>query len=318
MNEDGIRLLLTALGAKQIAKKGKWVSSTCPLAPFTHKGGKDEHPSFGVRIDSNHFNCFACEKGTLGSLLHSIAFHLSKVPSYAPKYDLKTAWALLDGASLDFVPLPNFETTFSQDQVFSPWPDNFLDKFGAIDSSPEAVEYLLSREGSLTLEQAKAAEFRFDHSKQMIVCPYRNSYGTLAGARGRSIDPDCPKAYRHFDYYWNKTNNAPLVWYNEPALNLEGSVIVVEGQFDCRHVEKVWPKVVANLTAKPTMAKLRKLTGCDSVILMMDNDETGEIATRSYKEYLHDKVKVGVLEYPKQFHDPAQVDLAWLSDALSI
>ncbi|QIN95214.1 primase [Stenotrophomonas phage vB_SmaS_DLP_3] len=323
MNDQQIKLLLKALGSKQISTKGKWVTGTCPLAPFTHKGGTDNNPSFGVKIgDHSPFNCFSCESGSLAKLVNTLDFHLQKVPSMAPFYDMKSAHQLVDGDELDFLPLPPYEEEFAERQVFVPWPEEVLGMFAKLENAPEAVEYLAHREGALTLEQANEAGLLYDFKKQMIVCPYRNAYGRLAGARGRSIDPDCPKAYRHFDYTYKvsqevEINNAPLVWYNEQAFNLEGPVIVVEGQFDCNHVRKVWPKVVANLTAKPTREKLRKLSGCESVILMMDNDETGANARDKYMGYLKDmKVPVAIFEFDQQFHDPAQCPLNYLQQEL--
>ncbi|QZI85711.1 DNA primase [Stenotrophomonas phage Summit] len=317
MNEQAIRLLMKALGAKQIGRKGEWVTGTCPLAPFTHKGGTDNNPSFGIKIGGHSpFNCFACDSGSLSKLVHTLSYHVQQVPSMAPFYDLASAMQLVEGAEMDFLPHPPYEEDLSEKMVFQAWPDNALEIFAPLEAAPHAVEYLANRDGGLTLEQANAAGMKYDFKKQMIVCPYWNAYGKLAGARGRSIDPDCPKAYRHFDYTWNEVNNAPLVWYNELALNLEGPVIVVEGQFDCRHVEKVWPKVVANLTAKPSREKLRKLSGCESVILMLDNDETGENARKKYLEYLTDRVQVAVFEFDKQFHDPAQCPLEYLKQEL--
>lgn len=317
MDEKAARMFVQALGCKQIERKGKWLTCTCPLAPFTHSGGKDNHPSFGIRIGEGLlFNCFACESGSLGKLLNTLGFHLSKVPQMAGLYNMKAAHEILDGAELDFLPLPPFEEQFAPDQVFEAWPDHALDQFAPLESSEKAVKWLAERDGGLTLEQAHHAELMFDHTKNMVVAPYRNVYGRLAGVRGRNIDPECPKAYRHSDYYWNKKNNAPLVWYNEQALMLPGPLVVVEGQFDCRHVEKVWPKVIANLTAKPSRAKLKKIGQCDQVILMMDNDDTGRNATEKYKEYLASQgTQIGVMEYPEEFSDPAKLPLTWLQEA---
>lgn len=318
VNEQSLRLFLQAVNAKQIEVKGKWLVATCPLAPFLHSGGTDNSPSFGIRLgNENPFNCFVCERGSLHKLVSTLDFHLSKAPAMQVFYNLKAARDILDGAELDFVPLPDFEDT-SLDQKFVPWPESVLNLFGKIEDAPQAIEYLAKRDGALNVLQSIAAELRYDHHKKMIVAPYRNAYGTLSGLRGRSIDPECPKAYRHYDYLYEGVSNAPLVWYNEPALMLDGPVVVVEGQFDCQHVRKVWPKVIANLTAKPSQAKLKKLSGCDQVIILGDNDDAGRHGTKIYQEYLLAQgVQVGVLEMPKEFHDPAQLPLDWLHKALN-
>jgi DNA primase len=121
----------------------------------------------------------------------------------------------------------------------------------------------------------------WDDVRKMVVFPYYNVYTNLAGARGRSA---VETGMKHFDYTYGGINNAALVWYNEQCLNLPGPVVVVEGQFDVAKVLERYPKVVGNLTAKPRLVKVKKLTHSPGMILIPDNDETGRASEKKYSE----------------------------------
>ena len=127
--------------------------------------------------------------------------------------------------------------------------------------------------GRLYRHHAAQYDLRYDPKRSMVVAPYRDVFNRLAGARGRSI-LDGPQ--KHYDYTYQSVNNAQLCWYNEPVLNLHGPVVVVEGQFDCWKTVQAFPKTVANLTAKPTMEKMKKLGDCGVVIQIPDRDEAGQ------------------------------------------
>ena len=50
MNRQSIEYVLKCMGVTGGYKmSGDWVLSSCPLAPWDHKGGVDLHPSFGIR-----------------------------------------------------------------------------------------------------------------------------------------------------------------------------------------------------------------------------------------------------------------------------
>lgn len=63
MNAANIQQLLSRLSCSKIHISGHAVYSSCPLAPYTHSKGRDEHPSFSVIIDDAHISgakCHAC------------------------------------------------------------------------------------------------------------------------------------------------------------------------------------------------------------------------------------------------------------------
>jgi DNA primase len=233
----------------------------------------------------------------------------------AEAYDFKSARLLLVNEK---VILPKEYMVEGEDtvvQLFDEWPAYWPSTFESPHQYPQAYAYLQARRVSdKTIEKQG---LRYDPAKQMIVAPYWNVYGKLAGARGRSIDPNCPKEYRHHLYKYNGKHNCTLCWYNEMALNFPGPVVVVEGQFDCWRVEEGFPKVVANLTAKPSREKLKKLGDSDLVIQIPDNDQAGEASVQTYaKACSAIGVEHRVLRLPEGLKDADECHSEWLRDKI--
>jgi hypothetical protein len=75
-----VEQFLLLIGAKKISRDpvNGWVRCSCPLAPWLHTSGKDDRPSFGVKIPPQegkapYFYCFSCaSSGPLPRLLHDL------------------------------------------------------------------------------------------------------------------------------------------------------------------------------------------------------------------------------------------------------
>src|ERR1035437_1907454 len=75
MNSKNVQELMKKLGCTQIrSQPNGWIASSCPLAPWTHSGGHDAHPSFGIVVEEHKlssFKCLAChERGTIRHLYY--------------------------------------------------------------------------------------------------------------------------------------------------------------------------------------------------------------------------------------------------------
>ena len=309
---------LEAIRAKKIRiKDNGWVEASCPLAPWLHKHAKDNSPSFGLSIspgERSYYSCFACQSGSVEELLHTLQMYLQDRPE---KADIQ--WNVchqLLSDEVQLLPLPEYAEHGQSGQKFEEWPLYWLQSFVPVDMIQPAMEYLHFREvGATTIKQFN---LRFDSKRHMIVAPYWDVYGRFAGARGRSIQSDVSGAQKHFDYSWQGRNNARLVWYNETALNLSGPTVVVEGQFDCWRVVQAFPKTVANLTAKPTREKLRKLGDSPFIIQIPDRDETGELSVSVYKKACQE-LGIGhkVVWLDEGVKDPAECHPDYLKDKIS-
>lgn len=326
MKPERVKQLLACLGVKKAEISGQWMNSPCPLAFATHEKGHDHTPSFGVNIGAGTYNCFSCgASGGLSKLVQEMQFHVGRMKP-DKHYDFKTAYAIIDEDEAILEALPEFEE-HEAPKVFTPWPEWWTEPYPRVLASDEASTYLLNR--GITTDEMYQWDLRWDDDRQMVVFPYRNAFGKLAGARGRCIHKDWPRAKQHHDYKWNDVNNAQLVFYNEQALQLDGPVIVVEGQSDTIKVARYWPKVVGNMTAKIGEPKLKKLSSVGQVLLMLDNDATGQLAM--FGNEVDGKVvypgaakllqakdcQVGVIDYPAEFKDPDKIPDLLLKDLLT-
>lgn len=280
MNQEQAIIFLQALGAKKIrVKSDGWVECCCVLARWTHQKHTDNNPSFGLSVNEgnrSYFNCFACRSGSAEELLQTIEMYSKSSPQ---NYNFPLCRQMLE-AEIGLMPLPSYTEFKGEEQVFEEWPDYWLDSFKPVYFFSDVLEYLEKRNVSIKVVNSHA--LRFDSKRNMIVCPYFTVYGKFAGARGRSILEDVSGPQKHWDYSWHGKNNCRLVWYNEPVLNLDGPIVVVEGQFDCWRVEQVFPKVVANLTAKPCWEKMKKLGDANFIIHIPDDDVAGRESVGAY------------------------------------
>lgn len=312
LNVGSIVSVLNALGCEDPGPAGVWVTCRCPLAWVRHKSKKDSTPSFGVSIKTGVWNCFACDSGTLEDLVGVLEMYESKQPSGRVR-DFQRARSILQGVELE-EPLPEYGKE-EKLQEFYPWSEHWTASFLRASDSPEASKYLSGR--LVGVEQQAQFDLRWDSTRRMVVAPYRNVWGQLAGARGRAVDDW--KGVRHHDYSFNGENNSALVLFNEQVISDAVSkhlpVILVEGQFDTMAVARVYEQVVGNLTAKPTPAKIATLNNCpEGVLLMLDSDAAGQEAAKKWAAAL--TVPVGVISYPTEFKDPALIPLIVLKDVL--
>lgn len=313
MSPDKAKMFLLALRCKSDYDGQQWVRGACPLARWTHENGKDSNPSFGVSAKEGHqsfFHCFSCRSGDLELLLNTIEFYADK-DSVRKDYDFSKARLLLSGDVNEVLPLPEF-TEFDETVGFQEWPAYFLKSYSSWAWSKECSEYLKTR--GVLPSQANKFDLRYDPGRDMVGSPYKNVYGALAGMRGRAIDGS---PYKHHDYTCNSVNNAGYVWYNEPVLENEEPIVIVEGQFDLYTVDQVYPHVLANLTAKPKASKMERLAQCVGVVLLLDNDAAGELATAQFLRHF-DKMRVPacVAKLPEEFKDPNQAGPDAVRDAL--
>lgn len=288
--EQGIAFL-EALRAKQIrVKDSGWIEASCVLAPWTHKNHADHTPSFGLRVvpgERTFFSCFACRSGSAEELLQVLELYARHGP-----YDFARCHQLLSDDEQTVVALPEYQEFGQPGPVFIEWPQYWLDSFKLAEWVPEASTYLAGR--GVAKDTVMQFDLRWDSKRQMVVAPYRDVYGRLAGARGRSIVVG-EGSHKHFDYTYQNVNNARLCWYYEQSLNLPGPVVVVEGQFDVMRVAQVFPKVVGALSAKPTWEKMKKLSESPCVIQIPDRDEAGQLSVQRYREMC------GKLSIPYQY-----------------
>jgi hypothetical protein len=307
---------LECLRASNITARGEWVRASCPLAPWLHQSRHDTSPSFGLVVKQGKraaFHCFACQSGSAEELVQMIELYTAKVDSSG--YNFNLAHSILVDEEVGLAAFAGHDIAPDPLQSFQEWPLYWLESFKAVQFHAPAWEYLMGR--NVSEATATRHKLRFDSHRQMIVCPYFTVYGKFAGARGRSILPEATGIRKHYEYSYKDVNNARLVWYNEQALDLPGPVVVVEGQFDCWRVEQTWPKVVGNLTARPTKEKLAKLCQSGIVVQIPDNDATGAMSEAAYQEMMKGMgVSLRTIHLPAGVKDPDECHPDFLRDVI--
>lgn len=323
MDINEIDQFLKALGC-DTSQHDEWVRCACPLAPFLHKNGKDSKPSFGMtpEIGGSRYHCFTCTSGSASSLLYTLEDYVSKFPAYKNRYDFDTARVILENGALNITRLKDYEDR-SLDKEFYEWSDWYLENMPPAVAVPRAKNYLMNPKPErgeerqphhgrgLSLKEVAQWNFRYDPMRDMVVIPFYDQFGRFAGMRGRGI------AHKNFhDYSFHDHNNTDLTWCNETCFQNDEPVVVVEGQFDLISVAREYENTVANLTARITERKLRKLLDCNGVIFMLDNDDTGYKARDKAIEFLvKNGVRVGFVEYSG--HDPDELTPEEIRAALS-
>jgi DNA primase len=316
METSKVVAFLQALNVKKInPKSNNWVEGSCPLARWRHNKAIDVNPSFGVIANEGEVSvyfCFACGKGSLKSLVDFLEINDKE---NVHTYNFSLCRQLIDDENSLVLPLPPYQEFDQKIQVFEEWPEYWVDSFVSADLMQASWDYLKSR--NVTKEKIDKFRLRFDSGRNMIVAPYRNVFGKLSGARGRSIYDNVESFEKHYDYSCNGKNNCKLVWYNEEALNLPGPVVVVEGQFDCWNTLEAYPKTISNLTAMPTEEKVAKLSYCRTLIQIPDNDKAGKESVQKYssvcKQYGIDH---RVLWLHESVKDPAECSPIYLKDRI--
>lgn len=311
--EQGVEFLKGLGVTGSYLKETGWLVASCPLAKWTHQNHSDHSPSFGLLVkegERSFFSCFACRNGSAEELLQTIEMYAKG----GPQYDFLKCYQILNEEPLA-IKLPDYEDMPTKSILFEEWPTYWLDSFKSVEWYQEALEYLAHR----GIGQDTILEYRlkFDPKKRMVIFPYFDVFGRFAGARGRSILPNVTGSQKHYDYTWQGANNCRMVWFNEKVLNLEGPVVVVEGQFDCLKTAQAYRKVVANLSAKPTIEKLKKLTECSWVIQIPDRDEAGVESTKKYQSMCYTLgIKHDVIWLPDDVKDPDECAVGYLYDRI--
>lgn len=317
MTRDNIVKLLKILKAKNIDNdKSEWVMCSCLFAKYKHKKGTDSNPSGGIKIgNGSYYHCFGCgTSGDITSILFDLLY-LHKTHGI-PAPEIAQAFSFLEDEDVfTFEPLEYTEADTENLNTFVEFPSGWAEQHSSVFNSKLASAYLTDRK----VPQQIWTDFnlRYDNVKQMIIFPYKNANGKVAGGRGRSVNPNCDKKYRHYDYSYTdpvtgkSKNNTSLVWYRESQLSLDDPkpLIVVEGQFDAARIYQQYRNVTAILTALVSEKKLEKLLMmCTEVLWMSDNDDAGIASRENAREFFTKKnFPYRDIYLPEDYKDPDMV-----------
>lgn len=290
------------LGCSNVSIGAEWVRGSCPLAPWTHVGGTDRKPSFGVTLVDGRpvYNCFACgAKGPIYKLLHTLTwltgFQDPEFLQFVLEYGLPPE-EVPDATAIKFLESDDPEKKLklaakivSKDFTYARRPsysisDEILAEIPlltAVKTTPEArkvVDWLIDerRISYDIIDLYQLRLFKGESGQLGIVFPILDFDFTVRDMWVRIIDS------KRFFRLKNLTSGkaipypASSLWYGLPFLDADGpGPILVEGALDLLRLRSLGvPNVLASL-GFPSASKVSSLT--DSIITLgFDADPAGQ------------------------------------------
>lgn len=254
--------------------------ASCPFAPWTHRSGRDENPSFAVSIDPKRpqfYNCFSCHaKG----LLATIILDLKALGAAAYYGDRFTAFAhalseniLTASPYSAHVPRKRSETyLFSEDT---------LARLCTWNKAVDAAQYLRGRQVSHYVR--RFLDLRWDDKERRIIFPIRDAHQHLVGLHGRAIDPDNQPTYK---VYLHDGHHNYHIWYGEAWVDITKPVLIVESVFDLASVLRVYPNSICSLSCGIGREKLKRLENLANIVTMYDHGTGGDAARKAISRAL--------------------------------
>lgn len=299
MDKESIEELLKGIhpNAKTTVING-WVSSSCPLAAWTHETGRDNSPSFGIKIEPegrSNFNCFTCHRhGSLPKLLKLLTRYSGQ--------DYTSMIASVETQDLLGAPLPEWGTKPAVvDRLGDPIDENIVYAYESAENHP----YVRSR--GISGDIAKLFGLLHDPDNrgvERILVPVRHVTGELYGFLGRAIGSGTPKVR---DY-----NGLPkrklLLGLDKARTTSHGYIVLVEGPFDCLRLWTLGYPAVAALHSSLTPAQASLLREhAKSVVLLYDNDRAGKEGRNHAAKMLRNYMPVFKTAYPVSYKDPGEL-----------
>lgn len=247
-----------------VRENEKWISSSCPLAPWEHENGRDTHPSFGIAKQTGTAFCFSCGvRGDLPSLLMTMQMHSKRRAEH--RYD----WSALADLVASFYDELEIVT-----EPFESFNHSGFHPFDEIEWSNGFVldpqdDYLLSR--GIPANVIEQLDIRIDIKRDRACFPIRNFSGQLAGITGRSKNGQEP---RYLEYRHNGNSN-PFVLLGEHNLDFSQPIVLTEGPFDWAKLSIVLENVCA-LRGAPSNKKFARVADAEVVITAFDAGAGGD------------------------------------------
>lgn len=309
MDSGSILQFLGHLKAKHVHQHGKWVTASCVLAPW-HHDGKDERPSFAVRVEPNkesYFNCFVCKNGKLSDLLFELQYRKAQNLGY----DLGAAWAVIEAEASKKIDInvKDWGEQEAEDVEFV-MPEEWLQPFQNAWSVPMAREYLQSRDVSEFI--ANGLDIRWDKSMRTVCFPIRNRDGELVSIRGRRVATPNGEPPYHI-YNMGQEEPRHLTWLGEQWVNFDKPVLMVESVFDLASVLRVYHNVVAPLSVGINASRMKRMSKASEVVTMFDQGKGGNKAREVVQHHMGSAFILHVLPSKK---DPGELSEAELRNEL--
>lgn len=295
MNDNSTRTFLARMGVVigMVTKNNGWIDGPCPFAPWTHKSGRDRHPSFGIKVNDEGYSGYKCLSCKHHGTLPSLAFKLARFRDEPGLVDL--------GREIERHELTENEEFLTEwrddedDEETEGTKDQGINEGAAFRRYPfawwiaPARRYLRYR--GISIRTATKLNLRWDKRDKRVLFPVTGKSGCIVGFTGRAIGKRTNPRVK--DYFGLRKRNYLLGGYNAGDRSqhdgrsnfresyghpTHGGTIVVEGLFDYANAcEQRIRNVVALLGSELTYEKAQLIEEYDMPIYwFLDNDDAGE------------------------------------------
>lgn len=295
MNESSAIQVLRMLNCRRIRKAGENVMGTCPFERYRHYGGRDNKPSFGIKLGYRSiFNCFGCGiSGKVKDLPKLLA-------TYTYDYDV-----VLEHFIKANEPCPDYQPDISDIDIDYVNLDNVI----ASADVPDEIPTL-----RLSKSDIERWNIRYNPSENVVMFPVYDKNKKLLAVKCRTV------LGKNFFYHKGSANTKKLgVWYGMDKVGkLNGKIVLCEGERDAillsRYGITAW--ACQGFPSDDQIKTIKKLI--KPIVLFFDNDKAGnEIKDKIIDECKFFNDIYAVTDY-SGLKDPAEiVEFGKLNEALS-
>jgi len=309
MRKEAVKEFLVALGVDesdiQVSRRG-WVQCRCPLAPYTHSGGVDSHPSFGIYADEDKesvYCCFGCspDPHKLGRLLHNLFVVSGSYPFEAARVLLRHE----SGGESGVVEIKDiWKGGVRDEKEIRPLPARALKRFPllarATGFEARRCREFLEERGIDRWTQA-ACRLRYSEYESAVVFPLVDRDGAIFCLRKRSRKKKYFRTVTAEEMKLSEdsvpTTGTVGVWFGMHLVDWRRRVILVEGEIDCMRLMSLGlDNVIASATSSVSTAQINALTA-RIVWMGYDADKAGKLAHKRISEMLGGKTILYELDW---------------------
>lgn len=289
MREAAIRAAaqLMGVGAQRDPPNSQgWMSVGCPYAPYTHEKGYDRNPSMRVLVKDggfSHWKCWSCNQG--GDLV-TMLYDLQRLGNETLPYEQLMALATGESDELVF---PSFEQAFHEKPPPPVLPESWLDTMPLMLTVPTCIGADYMRKRGYHDDTWEECELRWDHSRQRVIWPIRDTQGLLRGVQGRSIHDNVKPKYLHYSY--EDEARGSDFFLGENKINFDKPIVLIEGSIDKMGVQRVYSNALAIMGASTILRpeKLDRIATAFAIVPFLDGNKAGQAGMETIKQWCRKK-----------------------------
>lgn len=308
MREQAVRKFMWEIGCGEIIENGVWLNSKCPTAAWTHSGGVDTHPSFGITISDEGrsvFYCFGCspEPRPIARLLHNLFIMTGRYPSGAARIyrDGENHWA-----SVKRVEIPDGWKRDREKTIPEPVPYQALRYVplmqGREDFEARRCRFWLEHERKIPVWTQNLCGLRYLSDLSSVVFPMTDIFGSVFMLRARSrkekrIVTVTPRMLGVDEPSKFSTPKSVGIWFGMFLIDWSRPVMLVEAEIDMmRLVSLGFFNVIASAGSSVTDAQIDALHA-STYFLGYDDDKAGRHAHARIIDRIEDKATLFELKW---------------------